>query len=202
MNKPSQRWQAAGGYLLDLWRLSRAELSNPHSYLKFVHINSLRRKSGAEVLVETGTFRGVTAARCAGVFKQVYTIELEPGLAGEAAAFLKRWSNVEVICGDAVEALPKLFAENRSPGAVVFLDGHYSGAGTASTDMPEPALQELELLQPLAARIGAILIDDFRSFGTEGGFPKKSELIGAAERLFPEFSLAVQYDQLVLVRDA
>lgn len=200
MNNPSRRWQAFGGYLADLWRLARGELTNPHSYLKFIHLNALRRKCGADVIVETGTYRGVTAARCARVFKKVYTIELDPDLAREATRFLAPRRNVEVICGDAVNELSTVFESRDVASAVVFLDGHYSGGVTATTDIPEPALEELNLLLRYKAQVGAILIDDFRSFGLEKDFPSKAQLVETAEKLYPEFSLSIQYDQLALVR--
>jgi Protein-L-isoaspartate carboxylmethyltransferase len=200
MNKPSRRWQALGGYLIDIYRLARCRMMNPHSYLKFLHINVLRQRCGANVLIETGTYLGVTAARCAKVFDTVITIELNETLARQAVRFLAPHRNVKVICGDAVRELPGVFENHEIDRAVVFLDGHYSGIATSCGSVPEPAIQELAILRPYANKIGAILIDDFRSFGEEAGFPKKSELIKAIEDLFPDFTIAVQYDQVAVVR--
>jgi hypothetical protein len=45
-------------------------------------------------------------------------------------------------------------------------------------------------------------VDDFRLFGAETDFPKKAELVAAAERLFPypQFDLKVHADQLIVER--
>ncbi len=198
MNLPSRRWQAVGGYLRDLQLLATARLENPHSYLKFIHLNTLRKQKEAKTLIETGTFRGVTTARCARVFDNVVTIELNPQLAKEASQFLSSYSNVRVICGDAVESLGAVMHEPFVRDAVVFLDGHYSGPGTSHGVVPEPALDELRVLSEFTEKIVAIMIDDFRNFGEEAGFPTKSELLKAIEELFPTFAIRIQDDQVIV----
>jgi hypothetical protein len=200
MNKPNKRWQAIGGYCVDLWRTARGEFENPHSYLKFLRIDKLRRKLDADAFIETGTYLGVTAYRASYRFSSVYTVELGEELAARARIFLSRRRNVRVIQGDALSVIPQIFNGECFEHAIVFLDAHYSGPGTASGTHPEPALEELNLLRDYQARIGAIVIDDFRSFGEEPGFPKKSELLAAAESAFPDFQLTVAFDQQVLSR--
>jgi hypothetical protein len=130
----------------------------------------------------------------------VFTIEIDQALADAARAFLASRSNVEVICGDAVTELPRLFACHEVGSAIVFLDGHFSGVGTGCGEMPEPAIEELRALRVHSSAIGAIVVDDFRSFGQEPNFPKKSELIRFAEEGFPDFVISIQNDQLSLVR--
>ncbi len=61
MNRPSRRWQAAAGYLVDLYCFASARFVNPHSYLKFLRLNEVRKQSGAHVFIETGTYLGITA---------------------------------------------------------------------------------------------------------------------------------------------
>jgi hypothetical protein len=202
MNKPHRIFSAAGGYLHDVVRLALGIPLNPHSYLKYLTLRSLARRTGARTMVETGTFLGVTAARCAGVFERVVTIELDADLAGRAAQFLARYPNVKVLHGDAVALLPAVFADGACADAVVFLDGHFSGGITAQGSVPEPAILELDILARHADRICGIVIDDFRLFGQEPGFPKKSELILAIERLFasPRFDLKIHADQVIIER--
>jgi hypothetical protein len=200
MNAQNKRWRALAGYWLDLYRLSRARFVNAHSYLKFVHLRAVARRCGASTFIETGTYLGVTANRCSRIFDHVYTIEIEPKLAASAAQFLSRRPNVRVVCGDAVTELPSIFRSNRFDSAVVFLDGHFSGGVTGYGALPEPALEEMRVLAEFKSRVGAIVIDDFRSFGVEPGFPQKSELLRAAEDLFGEYALSVNYDQLAIAR--
>jgi hypothetical protein len=202
MNQPHRIFSAAGGYVSDIVSLARGVPINLHSYLKYLTLRSLGRSTGARTLVETGTFLGVTAARCAHCFSQVVTIELDVELARKATRYLSGLPNVEVLQGDAVELLPLIFSDRKYEAAVVFLDGHFSGGVTAHGNVAEPAIPELEILARHSDMIRGIVIDDFRLFGSEPGFPKKSELILAIEKFFPPpwFDFAVHADQVILRR--
>ena len=195
---------AAAGYAVDLCRLARAHPLNPHGYMKYLTLRALAKRTGARCLVETGTFLGVTASRCAACFERVVTIELDATLAGRAKARLLRHRNVTVLQGDAVALLPSVFEQHGCHDAVIFLDGHFSGGITARGPVVEPAILELEILSRYADRVHGIVIDDFRLFGVEPGFPRKSELTVAAETWFPfpDFALAVHFDQMIIERRA
>jgi hypothetical protein len=202
MNTPKRRLAGFAGYLIDLFRLARGIPVNQHSAMKYLAIRSLGKRVGAKFLIETGTFRGVTAARCARAFEKVLTVELDAVLAAEAAQRLAKYANIKVYRGDAVALLPQMLAQCNEGKAVVFLDAHFSGGGTARGDVPEPALAELGILAGHADRIGGIIIDDFRSFGAEEGFPAKAELLAAAERHFPppKFAIKAHCDQIIIER--
>ena len=202
MNKQHRLVSNLGGYLVDMARLSRGLPINLHSYMKYTVLRRLRQRTGARCLIETGTFLGVTSARCAHVFDRVFTIELDAKLASQAAAYLRRFPNVEVLQGDAIKLLPQVIARDNAREAVVFLDCHYSGGDTALGDVPEPAVLELEILAQYADRICGVVVDDFRLFGVEPGFPNKADLVSTAERLFPfpRFELNVHADQLIVER--
>jgi hypothetical protein len=202
MNTTDRLFAPVGGYLVDLAALARGVPTNLHSYLKYLTLRSLGRRTGASCLIETGTFRGITAARCARSFERVVTIELDEALAREAAAYLARYPNVEVLQGDATRLLPQLMQRQDLGEAVVFLDAHYSGGVTAKGELIEPAIVELEILSGSSTRICGVVIDDFRLFGEEAGFPTKAALLEAAERLFPfpQFTIRAHVDQLVIER--
>jgi hypothetical protein len=153
-------------------------------------------------LIETGTFLGVTAARCARVFDRVVTIELDADLALRARAYLQRFPNVELLHGDGAKVLPDVITRDDAREAVVFLDGHYSGGVTAHGDVADPALSELDTLAHYSERVCGVVVDDFRLFGTEPGFPSKATLLAATERAFPSprFRLDVHADQLLVER--
>lgn len=189
------------GYIQDLYRIAGINFSNPHSYTKFLVINKLRKRTGATVLVEAGTFRGVTTARCSSVFDRVYSIELDPKLARAATRYLRKKNNVHVIQGDALQVIPELMEKEKLSNVLLFLDGHFSGGETACGDTPEPAAEELRRLERYKENINAIVIDDLRSFGTESGFPRKSELLRSAEDTFGSgFDITLFLDQLILTR--
>jgi hypothetical protein len=202
MNRQNRNISNFGGYVCDLIRLAQGTPINLHSYMKYLALRSLGKRTCAKCLIESGTFLGVTAARCSRNFERVLTIELDVQLANKASAYLRRFDNVEVFQGDAVKLLPQLIARDDASAVVVFLDGHYSGGDTALAEVPEPAILELEILGQHRDRICGIIVDDFRLFGMESGFPKKSDLILAIERFFPppDFKLSIHADQLIVER--
>jgi hypothetical protein len=201
MNAPNYL-KGIAGYLVDLYRLARGTLTNPHSYFKFVAIDQARKATGSRTFIETGTYLGGTAFRCSKVFDRVYTIELDAGIAARARKNLASRRNVELIEGDAVSELRRLLERGDIGNAVVFLDGHFSGGETAHGSSAEPAVDAVELLGLHRSRIGAVIIDDFRNFGVEPGHPPKSQLIAAVEKHLPhpEFALAIQNDQVIVRR--
>jgi len=192
------------GYLLDLFRFANGAPANMHSLMKYRVIRTLASRVGAHCLIETGTFRGVTAARCARVFDTVLTVELDAKLAAQAKVHLAKYRNVTVYQGDAVALLPQMLAHPGAARCVVFLDAHYSGGITAHGQAPEPAIAELDILAQRRDRIAGIVIDDFRCFGVEDGFPTKAQLLTAIETHFPHpaFAIRALSDQLVIERAA
>lgn len=202
MNAPNQKLRALAGYLVDVYRLATCTLANPHSYMKFLMIDRVRRATGSKTFVETGTYLGGTAFRCSRVFERVYTIELDAAIAAKARRNLSSRSNVRLIEGDAVPELRTLLERGDVDNAVVFLDGHFSGGETALGDAPEPAVDAVELLGRHRDRIAAVIVDDFRTFGVEAGTPPKSQLIASIEKHLPhpEFTLAIQNDQVIVRR--
>lgn len=181
-------------------RLLGLSIANPHGLTKYRLIQSIQRRTGAKVLLETGTYRGATAARAARDFETVHTIELDPTLHAAAVETLRRYKNVHVHLGPGEEWLPRLLNDGQITDCLVFLDGHYSGGVTAHGEIAEPAVRELQTLGSARRSLAAVVVDDFRCFGTEPGYPPKSELIAAAETHFPGWTLAVHLDQLILLR--
>ena len=204
MNNPLYAWFAGPiGHLVDLSRIVRFTFRNPYSYTKFRQIISVARRTRARTLIETGTYKAVTTRRCLPYFEKIYTIELDHQLAEAASHALRRHPKCLVIEGDATKTVASLL-DSRSIGddLLFFLDGHFSGVGTAHGQQAEPALDVLEIIARHENRVAAIIIDDFRDFGTEAGWPSKSSLLGRLEQLFPSesFTLAVHLDQVLLMR--
>lgn len=191
------------GHLVDLLNMLRFTYANPHSYSKYRQLISVARRTGARVLIETGTFRGVTSRRCARHFTRVYTIELDQGLAAAAKHTLSRYRNCEVIEGDATREVVAILARaDVGDDLLFFLDGHFSGSGTALGNRPEPAVDVLEVIANHKSRVAGIVIDDFRDFGSQPGWPSKGDLLHSLERLFPagEFILWIHLDQVLVMR--
>ena len=200
MNRQSSYIQAMGGHVKDLVNMARFKITNPHSWSKFRQLKAVGKRTNADCLIETGTFLGNTTMRCSRVFKKVYTIELDEKLYEQASKYLSSRNNVECIRGDATIELPKILQRPECSNAVIFLDGHFSQGVTAHGDIPEPACELLSSLAAYKNKIKGIVVDDFRLFGVDKGWPRKSELVRSAEDHFGEYSIAVHLDQLVLER--
>ena len=198
MNHQKSYFSALGGHGKDLWRLFRFDVTNPHSWSKYRQLTAVGRRTAATMLIETGTFLGNTSMRCSKKFDQVVTIELDPDLYQRAKTFLSNRANVECVLGDATQKLPEILAREDCRQAVVFLDGHFSSGETAHGDVPEPACELLASLGQYREKICGIVVDDFRLFGVEAGWPQKSELLRSAEEHFEGYRLAIHLDQLLI----
>jgi hypothetical protein len=124
---------------------------------------ALRNRLHLRVAVETGTFRGDSAAALAPLFEQVVTIERSPELAAAAASRLRPFPNVTVIGGRSAEEILRLGATLSRP-FLAWLDAHWCTGGTG-TDDECPVLREIAALPLAPAAAGScLLIDDARLF--------------------------------------
>jgi len=201
MNKQGFTLATIGGHILDLYRLARFDVRNPHSYSKVRQIRALANRTNSRVLIEAGTFLGNTAMRCSGNFESVITIELDANLFRQAKAYLARKRNVSCLEGDALKLLPAVLERADVTASLVFLDGHFSGGETAHGELAEPACEELAVLARYKDKINAVIVDDFRCFGRDSGWPKRSRLLESIEESFgDDFEYTVHLDQVLIWR--
>lgn len=201
MNKQGLTLSTIGGHIVDLYRLARFDVRNPHSYSKVRQIKALANRTSSRVFLEAGTFVGNTAMRCSGDFEKVVTIELDPILHQQAKTYLSRRSNVLCLEGDALKLLPSVLEKTDIRDALVFLDGHFSGGATAHGELAEPACEEITVLAKYRDKINAVIIDDFRCFGRDEGWPKRSRLLATIENSFGDgFDYTVHLDQVLIWR--
>ena len=199
---------ALAGYVADVFQIASFRFSNPHSLMKFFQIDSLRKRTGATQFIEAGTYLGLTAERCSKVFQKVYTIELDPALVRKASARLRRHPNIELIEGDASIHLEQILQRPEVDDVVIFWDGHACGAYAQSGDLApvadiatEPVMSGLGRIFGWSHKIKGIIVDDFRLFGEQEGFPSKAELIGLLETFGRNtFEVNVHLDQVILAR--
>ena len=201
MNKQGSSLATIGGHLVDLYHLATFEVRNPHSYSKVRQIRALAHRTGSRHFIETGTYLGNTAMRCSKSFERVITIELDPSLFRQARDYLAKRPNVLCLEGDALTLLPVVLARPEVTDALVFLDGHFSGGVTAHGDLAEPACEEVSVLAGYKDKINGVIIDDFRCFGRDAGWPKRSVLLKSIEDAFgDDFDYAVHLDQVLIWR--
>src|SRR5271165_5378724 len=121
----------------------------------------LRDASGADQLIESGTYFGESAVAASRHFATVTTIELDKRL-HELAKERFANTNVTTIQGRSEEVLSEIIAGLERP-AIVWLDAHWSGPGTSGEDRECPVLDEIRAID--AGRCEhIILIDDARLF--------------------------------------
>lgn len=172
----------------------RAPVIPPPHAVKVRAVLDRARRHGIEVLVETGTFEGEMARKCRDAFREIHTIELDPGLAERAARRLGRWPWIRVHTGDSAELLPALLERLREP-VLFWLDGHYSGAGTAHGAEETPLPREIETIASRGVPGDVVLVDDARLLGT-GAYPTAGAIRARMERAHPGYMMTMEADML------
>jgi len=177
------------------WRAYRRSptLPPPHT-VKVRAVLSTARRHGIRVLIETGTFEGEMARKCRRAFDAIHTIELDPGLAARAARRLARWPSVHVHQGDSAEVMPRIIGQVTGP-VLYWLDGHYSGEGTAHGASETPLPQELAAIARRAHPGDVVLIDDVRLLGS-GAYPDVEAVRAILAPAHPGHALTMADDML------
>jgi hypothetical protein len=130
-------------------------------------------------------------------FEAIYSIELDRALYEQAVERFRGFSHIEILQGDSGDVLPVLLAQfDRT--CLFWLDGHYSGGGTARGESETPVMKELVaiLAHPLQH---VILIDDARLFTGHEGYPSIADLREWVARRRPEYTMTVEGDVIRLV---
>jgi hypothetical protein len=163
----------------------------------------LRDRLGVRRVVETGTYRGLTARALAPLFESVVTIELSERLYERTAVTLRDIPNVEALQGHSAELLAAI-ARHEMP-TLYFLDAHWSAGNTAGSTEECPVLDEL-------AAIGrghpddCLVIDDARLFTSApppphdpAQWPAILEVFDAIRLRHPDHTITLLFDQVVAV---
>jgi hypothetical protein len=171
--KAIERARLAFGYLP---RLEQGVAFLPMPYqIKRGMIARMAMRSGARVLVETGTYLGDTPWQLRGLFDRIWTVEVHPPLAKLARDRFASIENVTVVEGDSRRALKDIVSQVNAP-LLYWLDGHYSGGITGMGDSVCPIFEELEVVFNRTKTPFVVMIDDARLFGSEAGYPTLYEL--------------------------
>ena len=133
----------------------------------------LRDQLGAQDFVETGTNVAGTVAWAGRNFPRAISIEADPHFHALARARLASAANVELRLGESQAELVPVIAALRRP-ALVWLDAHWSGEGTAGEAMECPLLDEIAVVDAGEFQ-HAILIDDARLFLNPPPPPHKAD---------------------------
>lgn len=185
--------------LRDALREAASTLHAPSPQTKLWQLRRAARKGRADTFLETGTWKGETALQMSRHLRDVITIELDPTLAREARERFTRAgrANIHVATGDAAVLVPTFLDGCKDRRVLLYLDGHWSGPGTAHGPVAEPAADIISKLTPYAECLTAVVIDDLRTFG-QHDTPQLNQVIRAAETALPDWRIRFAYDQIHL----
>ena len=117
---------------------------------------------GLDVFIETGTNDGGTPLYLKDDFKELHTIELGERQYRAALQTFAPYPWVTCHLGNSAQVLAEVLLSVDEP-ALIWLDGHYSGPGTAQGPQNCPAIAEIECII-LDGREHVVLVDDARCF--------------------------------------
>lgn len=173
-------------------------LFGPPAIAKHRHLLNELRARGHRIFIEAGTYKGETTALFASHADQVMSVELDDALFSAAQRRFAKCPNVTLVHGDSLVEIPKLVAACTVP-PLVYLDGHFSGRGTATGEEMEPAETTLRRLASVTPEGTTIVIDDLRLFGSgSGGFPQLDAITAAAREAFPTAVIRAGLDSIVV----
>ena len=179
---PLSSWVIGLKDRLDYARWRRANIPGSMCPLqKRYALLDLLRGHKLDLVVETGTFLGDTAAFLSGHGYEVITIELDPKLAALARLRFRGNRHVRLIEGDSGTRLPAIVQELRRP-ALFYLDAHYSGPGTGKGEIETPISAEIDILLQRAPAGSVVAIDDARCFGTSPDYPPLAQFLDALQK--------------------
>jgi hypothetical protein len=182
------------------WVASVQPLSYMSGAEKRALLALVARETGIRNFVETGTYRGVTTLYMAERVERCFTVELDPDLCKQARASFAARNNIKLYEGDSATQLGQILIEIAEP-TLFWLDGHYSGAGTAAGEARSPILYELGLIFAHHCREHYIMIDDAREFLGIDGYPTIRQLQKFVKRLSPGSGVRVMNDIIHIHRD-
>ncbi len=189
--EPSRLAASYGWFLGD-------HLVSPPAIAKQRHLLNVFKSRNHRIFVEAGTYKGQTTAFFIPHADQVISVELHDGLFAAAQKRFAQQPNVTLVRGDSLVEIPRIVATCSSP-PLVFLDGHFSGAGTAKGEEMEPAESTLGRLADVTPAGTTIVIDDLRLFGSGlSGFPQLDTITGSARAAFPGALIRTGLDSIVV----
>jgi hypothetical protein len=100
-------------------------------------------------------------------FRVVRSIELKPEFFVNAQTRFEPWPHVRILHGDSSITLYEAINDLDNVNIVFFLDGHWSGGGTARGRKDCPLMEELKVIAN-RGRPDVIIIDDQPMFGVHG----------------------------------
>lgn len=153
------------------------------------------REYRLRLFVETGTFHGDTVEAMRELFARIISVELDTELHQQNVDRFRGYRHIELIRGDSGQVLERILPLIGEP-ALFWLDGHYSGVGTARGETDTPVLKELGHILTDSAFCHVVIIDDARCFGTDPAYPSLPSLVEFVRSRKNRVSITVANDSI------
>ena len=186
---------ASRAAIIKNWEDAGKPSPNPHE-VKQVLVEGYQKKTGYEILIETGTYMGDMVEAQRSNFQQIYSIELSQDFWQSAVKRFENFSQIHLLQGDSGKVLPTVIEHLTAP-AIFWLDGHYSGGNTAKGDKECPILEEINAILKNNHLKHLLLIDDARLFIGEADYPTIAELTQHVKNLNPSYQFALENDVII-----
>lgn len=161
VDQDNRKWQD--------WINKGSRCPTPH-VVKQLTVKQYAKMFSLNTLIETGTYNGDMLYAMKGVFKRLFSLELDPGFYENSRKRLAKFKNISLIHGDSGEKLPELLFAIDEP-CLFWLDAH-----AATGDPGCPLVQELNHIFDHPITDHVILIDDAQKFTGELDFPELDSL--------------------------
>ena len=178
------------------WIIDGEPLPPPHAVKQRI-IYELHKKYRISILVETGTFMGDMLEAQKRTFKKLYSVELSEELYNNAKKRFIYERKITLVQGDSSTKLKEI-AEKLNVRTIFWLDGHYSGEGTALGDLECPIFAEIDGVFSSKIKNHIILVDDERCFTGFNSYPTKEELLQYIHKYNKNYTLRISNDVIIL----
>lgn len=165
--------------------------------IKINQILSGIKEHKIENFVETGTFYGDTLEMVARTGIKCQSIELSEELFNFCVNRLKGYKNVKIINDDSAKAIPAVL-EGLGEPTFFWLDGHYSGSGTAMGEKKSPVSEEILAIMEHHIKSHVIYIDDARLFNGEEDYPVLADFLASLNK-YPDYQYTIACDAIRIV---
>lgn len=132
----------------------------------------LKQNLNISTFVETGTFKGDTAAWASNHFEKVITIENSKLYFDEATNSNNHLQNIKFLFGDSRAVLTNVVSELRDP-TIFWLDAHWCSMDSYGSNDQCPVIDEINLIRSTGTN-HYIFIDDARLFLSPPPLPNKT----------------------------
>ncbi len=180
-----------------IW-IARGKPAPDNHIAKKSRILKLSKEYNCSIFIETGTFYGQMLKFASKHFNLAMSVELFQPLYEINFNDFKKEKKVKIFLGNSANKLSEMM-ENTEEKILFWLDGHYSGNGTACGEQVSPIISELLTIKTHKRNDHCILIDDARLFNGHDGYPTLEETKNALLSINENYQIYIDNDCIVSV---